>query len=205
LFIPPQRLWRRKERGNSRTSIPISTSLRVSTQSSDERTAYSCAFFVPVNPTYMYGPFVPGFYIKKGDIGGLATNGFLLDSVLSGKKLEPLQKWPAPFPVDVRDVAKAHILALKSTAKFSGHKRILVSGPVFNWKDAVLHLAKTRPELKGRLNDVSEVLDHPAATFDNSRAREILGFGERIDWKKTVDDAVDSLLEVEKAWGGFSA
>jgi len=163
--------------------------------------------FTLINPVYVYGPFAPGFIIRKGDAGSLSTNGIFYQSVLPAKKtkLPAIQGPIAPLTVDVRDVAKAHILALQSTypAKYedgSGNKRILFAGPNFTWKDAADYLAATRPELKARLPDTSEVIDHPIATVDTSLAQEILGFGEFIDWKKTVDDTVDSLLEVERQW-----
>ena len=39
----------------------------------------------------------------------------------------------------------------------------------------------------------------PESNFDTSRVKEVLGF-EFTDWHKTVDDAVDSLLALEKDW-----
>jgi len=155
-----------------------------------------------INPVFVYGPFSPGQVIMKGDYGALGTNGLFYTSLLPTQKtkLAPIQSAISPITVDVRDVAKAHVLALKSTAKFDGNKRILTAGPHFTWKDAVIHLSAVKPELKARLPDASEVIDHPIAEVDTTLAKELLGLNEWIDWKKTVDDTVDGLLELERQW-----
>lgn len=61
------------------------------------------------------------------------------------------------------------------------------------------HLAATRPELKGRLPDVSQLTVTPIATMDTSRTRDVLGLKEYINWRKTVDDTIDSFLEIERS------
>ncbi len=120
----------------------------------------------------MFGPFAPGTEIAKGDNGGFSTNGLFLKFLLSNEKLEPLQLQVAPPTVDVRDVAKAHILALKAPSTSEvGQKRILIGGPKFLWKDGVELLYETRPAYRDRLSDASEATNHAAATIDNSRAR----------------------------------
>jgi len=101
----------------------------------------------------------------------------------------------------VRDAARAHILALRSPpTKEVGKKRLLIAGPNFTWKDAVEHLAVVRPELKPRLPYTSEAKTTPLATLDTSRAKIVLGLDTYIDWKKTVEDTADSIVEVEKSW-----
>ncbi len=93
---------------------------------------------MPVNPPFVYGPYTPGTQIAKGDYGGLATNALFLKNLLSNEKLEAIQTQAPPPTVDVRDVAKAHILALKApTTSEVGQKRILIGGPKFLWKDGV--------------------------------------------------------------------
>lgn len=149
----------------------------------------------------MYGPFAPGTEIAKGDTGGFSTNAVFLKFLLSNEKLAPIQTQAAPRTIDVRDVAKAHILALKAPPTSEvGQKRILIGGPMFWWKDAVELLYETRPAYRDRLSDASEATDHAATSIDNSRAREALGLTEFIDWKDTVQDTADALIEVLKAW-----
>ena len=156
-----------------------------------------------VDPPFIYGPFAQTFEAAKGNTGALSTAGIFYRNVIppNGKntKLDAVQS-PFPIPVDVRDVERAHILALRSAPTPGKHKRILVAGPPFTWKQAVEHLAVTRPELKNRLPDTSEAEVQTVATVDVSRARELLGLDEYTDWRKTVEDTADSLIALEKRW-----
>ncbi len=105
------------------------------------------------------------------------------------------------FSVDVRDVAKAHVLALSAPLeKEVGRKRLIVAGKPIPWLDAVEHLRATRPELAERLPNTTNAVKRPFASVDVGRAARVLELTEYIDWKKTVDDTADSLLAVEKEW-----
>jgi len=101
----------------------------------------------------------------------------------SAVKLKAVQD-AMPLTVDVRDVAKAHVLALTAPPTSQvGRKRLLVAGEGFLWKDAVDHLRAVRPELRERLPDPSEAKKLEASIMDVSRTREVLGLdiliGER--------------------------
>ncbi|KAH9039297.1 hypothetical protein EDB85DRAFT_1887481 [Lactarius pseudohatsudake] len=63
---------------------------------------------------------------------------------------DPASGVPALLNVDVRDVARAHVLALKLPPSET-QKRFALSTNAFTWKEAIELLAKKRPELKGRL------------------------------------------------------
>ena len=104
--------------------------------------------------------------------------------------------------VDVRDVARAHILALSIPPTKSGkHRRLPISGPPFLWYDAVKYLQETRPELRDRLPRISEGGERLVSIrIDGSWTNKVLGMNERIDWKKSVDDSIDDLLRIEKEW-----
>ena len=145
--------------------------------------------------------------MPKGALAAYSSAGAIYSALLppDGHATKiPDKQWPYPITVDVRDVAQAHVLAL--TAPLSsepgvGRKRLLVVGAYFTWKDAVLHLYAARPELKNRLPDVSEAKGSDELTIarsDVSKAAEILGLKEYIDWRKTVEDSIDSFLEIEK-------
>lgn len=109
-----------------------------------------------------------------------------------------------PLSVDVRDVARAHILALTAPPSKTpgvGRKRFLIVGPGLTWRCAVERLRVTHPELEkeGRLKGLGTSQDgYSVMGCDVSRAANILGLKEYIPWKKTLDDMVDSILEVEK-------
>ncbi|TDL27090.1 NAD-P-binding protein [Rickenella mellea] len=154
-----------------------------------------------INPPYLYGPFVPEFKLEKGDVLGLSTNGYFYRNVLPahGGKLPAVQE-VTPITIDVRDAAKAHILALRSpSTKEVGRKRLLIGGTNFTWKNAVDHLASVRPALRARFPDTSEALSPTIAKIDNTRATAVLGL-TFTDWRKTVEDTADTLLAVEKSW-----
>lgn len=157
---------------------------------------------VLVNPPFVYGPFVPGFQPKKGDLISMATVGYFVQLVLSSAALEGSPLPIAPQTIDVRDIAKAHLLAISapSSAELQKQKRLILAARNWSWRDAVEHLAESRPELKPRLSDISRLEKQEAAKLDSSFAEEVLGFKEYIDWRKTIDDMVDSVLAIEKIW-----
>ncbi len=106
-----------------------------------------------------------------------------------------------PAIVDARDVARASVLALTGppTAKV-GHKRIILHGEWLAPSEAAAYIAEKRPELKDRLSEAwKNAPATPAAAFDTSRAKEVLGL-EFTDWRSTLLDGVDSVLATEKAW-----
>lgn len=162
-----------------------------------------------VNPTFVYGPFAPGTKIQKGDIKALSTAAFFYQAVLpSGgpaNTIDRVPQAPPPLTVDVRDVARAHILALRAPPSAQvGRKRLIVSGPSMSWLDAVLHVRGALPELKARLPAVAEGAEEKAPLktmrVDVSRAAGVLGLTEYVDWRRTAEDTAKSLLEVEKSW-----
>ena len=105
-----------------------------------------------------------------------------------------------PMCVDVRDVARMHIIALQKPPA-GKHKRILCIGPGFTWAEAVEHLRVVKPQLSDRLPQVDKTtVKRKTATFDRSSAEKILGFTEYIDWKKTVEDSADSFTELQQRW-----
>ena len=154
---------------------------------------------------WLFGPFSPGFSIAKGDAAALSTNSLsytlLLGKIpaISGEFLE--------F-IDVRDAARAHVLALRAPpAAKVGPKRLLLSSGLFTWAKAVAHLRVARPALSDRLPDADagakETSPRPAVV-DTARAREVLGIDHLTDWKTTVEETVDDLLRLEKEWTAAS-
>ncbi|KLO10740.1 NAD(P)-binding protein [Schizopora paradoxa] len=158
-------------------------------------------------PCMVYGPIAPGIKLTKEGLANYSTAAWFYQALLppAGQqaKLKPVQD-TVPMTVDVRDVARAHVLALSAAESSSvRRKRLLVAGETFLFKDAVEHLAKVRPELRDRLPDTSEAkpLLEQVNIMDTSRTKEVLGITEFIDWRKTVEDSVQSFLDIEKSWG----
>jgi nucleoside-diphosphate-sugar epimerase len=106
-----------------------------------------------------------------------------------------------PLHVDVRDVARAHVLALKVPPS-DEPKRFIVSSSRFTWKEAVESIARARPELKARLPVITgeEPPVPPFAILDTSATANILGLRDYVKWQDTVLDTIeiDDLLRVEK-------
>lgn len=70
-----------------------------------------------------------------------------------------------------------------------------------NFFQAVEHLATIRPALASRLPTVPAVhkdADKPICTLDITPAKEILGLTQLKDWKTTLEETIDSLIEIEK-------
>ncbi|KAH8976398.1 NAD-P-binding protein [Lactarius hatsudake] len=153
-----------------------------------------------IHPSYIYGPFGPG---QVYDTPATGTNGHIYALVAGApgrpvKGYDPATRAP-PLNVDVRDVARAHVLALKLPPSES-LRRFILSTSRFTWKDAVELLAEKRPELKERLPVITgnEPPVGPVATLDTSKTESVLGMRNYIKWQDTILATVDDLLRVEK-------
>lgn len=113
-----------------------------------------------------------------------------------------------PLFCHARDVGNAHVLALSHLPQSAGH-RYLLHGDTFTWAMAVHHLASVRPALKSRLPKGWEKSDPNAkqptqehfAQLDTTKAKELLGMRDFKDWKTTLEECVDDLLELENRAG----
>jgi nucleoside-diphosphate-sugar epimerase len=152
-----------------------------------------------IHPGWVFGPFGPGQVYNSPAIG---TNRYIY-RLIAGAPGRPVDGYdPAVVPpliIDVRDVARAHVLALKAPPS-DELKRFILSSSTFTWKDAIELIAKARPELKGRLPVVTgnEPPVPPFATLDTSATGNILGLKNYVKWQDTLLDTVDDLLRVEK-------
>ncbi|KLO17164.1 NAD(P)-binding protein [Schizopora paradoxa] len=163
--------------------------------------------FTVFQPGFVYGP-TSGVSIPPRGSSEIPSTPFLLYSNIF--KLPFKTGFPpvVPLSVDVRDCARAHVLALSAPPSTEvGRKRLLLSAPSFTWAQAVEHLRTVRPELRERLLSEAEINETygampigGVARVDCERAKEVLGFSEFISWQKMVEDCVDDLLEVEKGW-----
>ncbi|KAH9980121.1 NAD-P-binding protein [Lactifluus volemus] len=160
-----------------------------------------------LHPSYIYGPLGRGQIYDGSSVKG--TNRYI-DALINGPPgrlvdgYDPAVRGP-PLNVDVRDVARAHVLALKdggtSVRLASGTpKRYVVSSSTFTWEEAIELLAEERPELKGRLPVITgmESAVGSFATLDTSATETGLGLKNYIKWQDTILDTVDDLLRIEK-------
>lgn len=169
----------------------------------DYKRAHPDLDITTIHPSYIYGPLGRGQVYNSP---GSGTNRFVYalidgapDRPIAG--YEPTVRGP-PVNIDVRDVARAHVLALKNSASSpsDGPKRFVVSSSRFTWKEAVELLAEARPELKGRLPVITgkEPTIGPFASLDVSATEAGLGLKNYIRWQDTILDTIDDMLRVEK-------
>ncbi|KAI9443361.1 NAD-P-binding protein [Lactarius indigo] len=156
-----------------------------------------------IHPSYIYAPLGSGqvydtlatgtnrhIYALVAGAPGRSVNGY-----------DPATRAP-PLNVDVRDVGRAHVLALKLPPS-ENLKRFILSTSTFTWKEAVELLAEKRPELKDRLPVITggEPPLGPVVTVDTSKTESVLGMKNYIKWQDTILDTVDDLLRAEKELG----
>lgn len=147
-----------------------------------------------VHPSYVYGAYADTFPrpITKESLG---TNK-LISSLMKG----PIPQNP-PFMVDVRDVAKAHVLAMDLPRNPGAlERRYIVNGGNLTWREAIEHLRISHPELKTPPADEYPEIAGPASIVDTSNTISDLKFGKFRELKQIIDDAVTALQEIEKTW-----
>ncbi|ODV76726.1 NADPH-dependent methylglyoxal reductase GRE2 [Suhomyces tanzawaensis NRRL Y-17324] len=149
-----------------------------------------------VNPSFVFGP--QAFDAEAAKT--LGTSSELINSLL---KAGPDAELPAIKGrwVDVRDVSKAHIVALEN--KDAAGKRIIVQNGKYNAGVVAQIMLKNFPELKDRLPK----FDAPAAQealssaafgqMDDSKSVDLLGF-EKVSLEQCITDAIAQLLKVGK-------
>ncbi|KAF9072258.1 hypothetical protein BDP27DRAFT_1391399 [Rhodocollybia butyracea] len=152
-----------------------------------------------LNPPFFYGPFAEGFSLPTPDYFALSTNLYYYRLTVQNG-VYPVSN----FYLDVRDAAKAHILALSSPrSSIVGRKRIVIASPHEVDFNEVVNLIKTeRPELQDRLIKTPSP-EYPMKKLPfNTRIEEVLGMKENdfTPLESTVLEAVDGVLAFEKQW-----
>jgi len=157
--------------------------------------------FTTLLPSAVFGPFVPNFLETLSPSNGFIgnTNSFvqaLLDT--------PDRQYPENvmgLVVDVRDAARAHVLALTAPPlPNKEHKRLITSNKNFTWDEVVRVLRANYPESVGRrlpLED-AKVGAQLTAPLDTSLTEKVLGFGSYIPAEKTYVDTLQAVLDWEK-------
>lgn len=146
-----------------------------------------------VNPSLVFGPSV-----TKPNLGSLNTsNADIVTHVLETPAGDLSAGEYRSFSVDVRDVARGHLVALDP--KTDG-KRLMLCSEKFSSQRLLNYVNEDFPELKGKIAvgqpDKSAELEASTFNFDNSATKKLLGF-EFTPLRKTVDDFVRQWLEVK--------
>lgn len=153
---------------------------------------------------YLYGPVGKHFPVEHLNTTNLTTGVALGELIDPNAKAFPfLSRW-----VDVRDIGRAHALALTSPLSSEagiGRKRLLIA----SLEDADLEsirqlLINERPELKDRVIKAETPKEGtvPRMHFDVERVEKVLGLkpSEYIPLRETVLETVDSLVALEQQW-----
>lgn len=151
-----------------------------------------------VIPSGIYGPFANNFP-RPSNIPGLSTNQFIY-MLLNGGPEGP-NTYPPIFvghTVDVRDVAKAHILALSADPlPKKQQKRFILSEGVHKWPEVADMVRERRPELAPRMPGKDAIPPtQTEAPLDTSLAQKLLGFEYR-QWEEMFLTGIDECLKWE--------
>lgn len=168
---------------------------------------HSCHFdMVAINPDIIIGPLIQPL---KSNANVNETNEFAVYSFIDGthKNVDDV-RFPFYHFVDVRDVARAHVLAM--TEAGAGGKRVLQVGGLITPKLVCEIIGKNFPQLRERLpagwdgggDDLPEGVKPTG--WDTSASSEVLSHGGKhwsyMGLEESVVDTVSSLLEWEKEW-----
>lgn len=148
----------------------------------------------------MFGKLVSDFAVAPGNVSGLSSNG-LVYGFLSGSDA-PLG-FKTVDTIDVRDAARAHVLALSAPPSSQvGRKRLLYRSGRFSWEEAAAHLRTARPAIAHRLPQFDKAVEllPRQAEWDIQHGKELLGISELKKWQEYLEEAVDSLLALEEQW-----
>ncbi|XBW36720.1 hypothetical protein QEN19_002296 [Hanseniaspora menglaensis] len=100
--------------------------------------------------------------------------------------------------IDVRDLARAHIEAIKDSEKFDG-KRLLLTNEGYG-NQTFVDILNEIEDLKGKITigtpHRDDDIDKRQAIVDNKKTRELLGF-EFIPLNKTLKDLATQVIKVE--------
>ncbi|CCD24822.1 SDR family oxidoreductase NDAI_0D05090 [Naumovozyma dairenensis CBS 421] len=147
-----------------------------------------------VNPSYVFGP----QRFDENVSSKLNTSCELIHKLMLSSADDKVDNSFVGSFIDVRDVAKAHLLAFQRPTLIG--KRLLLISSRFNAQDILDVMNEDFPSLKGRIpvgKPQSGALHNWKGSFaDNSKTKELLGF-EFMPLKKSIDDTVTQILKHE--------
>lgn len=143
-----------------------------------------------VNPVYVFGPQLFDEDVKEH----LNTSCEFINSLIHNSPgTENYLGLTGQF-IDVRDVAKAHLLAFQKEEAID--QRLILSNGQFSGQDMVDVLTKEFPFLKGTVPVGKHIAHDSFPSVNNSKSRKILGF-ELISFRDTVYDTAAQILKKE--------
>ncbi|KAJ3760464.1 hypothetical protein EV360DRAFT_68675 [Lentinula raphanica] len=153
--------------------------------------------FTVLLPPAIFGPQLSADVTLTSSPSSLGTNGFI--QMLFAPEYPPI---PIGHMIDVRDAARAHVLALTTPPVAGRPKRFIISNGTFLWKDVAALVKKRKPELASRLpKETSVPGPQTSAPMDTTFANEVLGMRSYIPQEETFIEAVNVVLQWEKKFG----
>lgn len=147
-----------------------------------------------VNPVFVFGPQAFDSEVKDN----LNTSAEMVNSLLALKPDSPVPAAKGGF-VDVRDVAKAHLVAFEKNLP---NQRLLLAAGRFCGQDFLDVVNANFPSLQGKLPvgepGAGAKVNAAMCTIDASKTKEILGF-PLIDLKTSVVDTIAQILKNTKS------
>ncbi|KAJ3285992.1 methylglyoxal reductase (NADPH-dependent) gre2 [Rhizoclosmatium sp. JEL0117] len=143
---------------------------------------------VTINPPFIFGPIIH----PCASINDLNTSVKIFADFYT-KKVTEVNPVMAVGCVDVRDVARAHVLAI-TNPKASGQRFIISSGP-FTHEKLVQILEEKFPEHKPYAS--GKTTSVPVREV-NTKSKEVLGIGEYIPLEQMV---VDTIVDLKAKFG----
>ncbi|KAK6453757.1 protein induced by osmotic stress [Scheffersomyces xylosifermentans] len=143
-----------------------------------------------INPALVFGPQANDESAK----GTLNVTAEIVSSIYKLNKDDKLPRIAGPF-ADVRDVAKAHVLAIEK--EDAQGQRIIVCAQRFNAQSILNILRKNFPDLQDKLPVGNPADDDfsPYLPFNDIKSREILGL-DYISLEQCVVDSINQIRRV---------
>ncbi|KZV66765.1 NAD-P-binding protein [Peniophora sp. CONT] len=145
-----------------------------------------------INPPFVWGPPIH----EVTSLSNLNTSMVDLYNTITGKKTAEVLTGPGNAYVDVRDVARAHVLAIQKDD--AGGQRIIVSAGSHFWQELVDVANEMDPSLPFK-GEAGATKDKPyVIQYDTSRMASVLGLECR-PLKDTIKDSITYFNELESA------
>ncbi|KAF4566322.1 NAD(P)-binding domain superfamily protein [Pleurotus pulmonarius] len=162
--------------------------------------AHSHVDITTINPPFLYGPFAPTQKFPTYDPFALSTARLIYQIITPGGAFPPNAEH-----TDIRDAAKAHVLALKALpSSVVGRKRLFIASPHgLDFATLTRFIAEKRPSLKDRLTETTPPTTmRDRAPVDFARIEQVLGL-KRTDFhdvEDTILETIDQLVALETVW-----
>ncbi|RLV94549.1 putative NADPH-dependent methylglyoxal reductase GRP2 [Spathaspora sp. JA1] len=144
-----------------------------------------------VNPSFVFGP--QAYEVK--DKSQLNLSAEVVNKVLKLKSTDEIPVFAGRF-VDVRDVARAHIVAF--TSQDTINQRLLMIESLASNEEIAYYINRHFPEINIPRGDLTKGLEQLKGShkYDNSKTRKILGF-DFISLEDSVVASVQQVLDTE--------